>query len=218
MRYGAGPEILREVTFTLAPGSFHFLVGPSGAGKSSLLRLMYLAQRPTTGLVSLFGRDVAGLSRRDLPALRRRIGVIFQDFRLIDHLSAFDNVALPLRIAGIREAEIRKHVPELLSWVGLAEHLDALPATLSGGQQQRVAIARAVIARPSLLLADEPTGNVDDAIALRLMYLFEELNKMGTTVVIATHNDGLVNRFTHRQLRIDDNKVRVIDPGPRGPR
>jgi cell division transport system ATP-binding protein len=158
------------------------------------------------------------LSRRDLPALRRRIGVIFQDFRLIDHLSAFDNVALPLRIAGIREAEIRKHVPELLSWVGLAEHLDALPATLSGGQQQRVAIARAVIARPSLLLADEPTGNVDDAIALRLMYLFEELNKMGTTVVIATHNDGLVNRFTHRQLRIDDSKVRVIDPGPRGPR
>ena len=218
MRYGAGPEILREVTFTLAPGSFHFLVGPSGAGKSSLLRLMYLAQRPTTGLVSLFGRNVAGLSRGDLPALRRRIGVIFQDFRLIDHLSAFDNVALPLRIAGIREAEIRKHVPELLSWVGLADHLDALPATLSGGQQQRVAIARAVIARPSLLLADEPTGNVDDAIALRLMYLFEELNKMGTTVVIATHNDGLVNRFTHRQLRIEDGTVRVIDPGPRGPR
>jgi cell division transport system ATP-binding protein len=218
MRYGAGPEILREVTFTLAPGSFHFLVGPSGAGKSSLLRLMYLAQRPTSGAVSLFGRNVAELSRNDLPALRRRIGVIFQDFRLIDHLSAFDNVALPLRIAGIREAEIRKHVPELLSWVGLADHLDALPPTLSGGQQQRVAIARAVIGRPSLLLADEPTGNVDDAIALRLMYLFEELNKMGTTVVIATHNDGLVNRFTHRQLRIDDSRVRVIDPGPRAPR
>ena len=225
MRYGAGPEILRDVTFTLAPGSFHFLVGPSGAGKSSLLRLMYLAQRPTTGLVSLFGRNVADLARDDMPGLRRRIGVIFQDFRLIDHLSAFDNVALPLRIAGARESEIRKHVPELLSWVGLADHLDALPATLSGGQQQRVAIARAVIARPSLLLADEPTGNVDDAIALRLMYLFEELNKMGTTVVIATHNDGLVNRFTHRQLRIDGGSVRVdgalrgrvARPGPQPP-
>ena len=218
MRYGAGPEILRDVTFTLAPGSFHFLVGPSGAGKSSLLRLMYLAQRPTSGLVSLFGRDVASLERDDLPGLRRRIGVIFQDFRLIDHLSAFDNVALPLRITGVRESEIRKHVPELLSWVGLADHLDALPATLSGGQQQRVAIARAVIGRPSLLLADEPTGNVDDAIALRLMYLFEELNKMGTTVVIATHNDGLVSRFTHRQLRIDGCTVRVFDPARRSQR
>jgi cell division transport system ATP-binding protein len=218
MRYGAGPEILRDVTFTLAPGSFHFLVGPSGAGKSSLLRLMYLAQRPTSGLVSLFGRDVASLERDDLPGLRRRIGVIFQDFRLIDHLSAFDNVALPLRITGVRESEIRKHVPELLSWVGLADHLDALPATLSGGQQQRVAIARAVIGRPSLLLADEPTGNVDDAIALRLMYLFEELNKMGTTVVIATHNDGLVSRFTHRQLRIDGGTVRVFDPARRSQR
>ncbi len=216
MRYGAGPEILRDVTYTLAPGSFHFLVGPSGAGKSSLLRLMYLAQRPTQGLVSLFGRDVADLRRNELPALRRRIGVIFQDFRLIDHLSAFDNVALPLRIAAVRESEIRKHVPELLSWVGLADHLQALPATLSGGQQQRVAIARAVIARPSLLLADEPTGNVDDAIALRLMYLFEELNKMGTTVVIATHNDGLVNRFTHRQLRIESATVRVFDPSRAG--
>src|SRR3546814_5499536 len=141
MRYGAGPEILRDVTFTLAPGSFHFLVGPSGAGKSSLLRLMYLAQRPTTGLVSLFGRNVADLARDDMPGLRRRIGVIFQDFRLIDHLSAFDNVALPLRIAGARESEIRKHVPELLSWVGLPDHLEALPATLAGGQQPRVAIA-----------------------------------------------------------------------------
>jgi cell division transport system ATP-binding protein len=218
LRYGAGPEILHDVTFTLAPGSFHFLVGPSGAGKSSLLRLMYLTQRPTRGVVSLFGRDVASLKRNDLPEVRRRIGVIFQDFRLIEHLSAFDNVALPLRITGVRESEIRKHVPELLSWVGLADHLDALPATLSGGQQQRVAIARAVIGRPSLLLADEPTGNVDDAIALRLMYLFEELNKMGTTVVIATHNDGLVNRFSHRQLRIDSGTVRVFDPAQRGRR
>jgi cell division transport system ATP-binding protein len=215
VRYDDGPPILRNISFTLTPGSFHFLVGPSGAGKSSLLRLMYLALRPVEGRVSLFGRDVSTLRRRDIPALRRRIGVVFQDFRLLDHLSAIDNVALPLRVAGVREAEIKRHVPELLKWVGLGDHLNALPATLSGGQQQRVAIARAVISRPSLLLADEPTGNVDDAIAVRLMYLFEELNKLGTTVVIATHNDGLVSRFDHRQLRLEDGVLRIVEPGPR---
>ena len=212
VRYGAGPEVLRGISFTLAPGSFHFLVGPSGAGKSSLLKLVYLGLRPAAGRVELFGRDVSVLKRSDYPAMRRRIGVVFQDFRLIEHLSAMDNVALPLRIAGVRESDIKRHVPELLSWVGLKQHLDALPATLSGGQQQRVAIARAVISRPSLLLADEPTGNVDDGIGVRLMYLFEELNKMGTTVVIATHNEGLVGRFTHRQLRIASGTVRLVDP------
>ena len=215
VRYDGGPPILRNISFMLTPGSFHFLVGPSGAGKSSLLRLMYLALRPVEGRVSLFGRDVSTLRRRDIPALRRRIGVVFQDFRLLDHLSAIDNVALPLRVAGVREAEIRRHVPELLKWVGLGDHLNALPATLSGGQQQRVAIARAVISRPSLLLADEPTGNVDDAIAVRLMYLFEELNKLGTTVVIATHNDRLVSRFNFRQLRLEDGILRIVEPEPR---
>ncbi|HVO03914.1 MAG TPA: cell division ATP-binding protein FtsE [Candidatus Cybelea sp.] len=214
VQYSAGPQILHDVTFTLAPGSFHFLVGRSGAGKSSMLKVMYLGLRPTSGTVSLFGRDVSTLTRAEMPALRRRIGVVFQDFRLIDHLSTLDNVALPLRVAGVRESEIKKHVSELLAWVGLADHLDALPATLSGGQQQRVAIARAVIARPSLLLADEPTGNVDDVIGLRLMYLFEELNRLGTTVVIATHNDTLVSRFSHRQLRIESSSIRVFDPRP----
>jgi len=214
VQYGAGPQILHDVTFTLAPGSFHFLVGRSGAGKSSMLKVMYLGLRPAIGTVSLFGRDVATLARAEMPALRRRIGVVFQDFRLIDHLSTLDNVALPLRVAGVRETEVRKHVSELLAWVGLADHLHALPATLSGGQQQRVAIARAVIARPSLLLADEPTGNVDDVIGLRLMYLFEELNRLGTTVVIATHNDTLVSRFSHRQLRIESGSIRVFDPRP----
>ena len=213
VRYGAGPEVLRGISFTLAPGSFHFLVGSSGAGKSSLLKLIYLGLRPAAGRVELFGRDVSVLKRSDYPAMRRRIGVVFQDFRLIEHLSAMDNVALPLRIAGVRETDIKRHVPELLSWVGLKHHLDALPATLSGGQQQRVAIARAVISRPSLLLADEPTGNVDDQIGVRLMYLFEELNKMGTTVVVATHNEGLVGRFTHRQLRITQGTVKLVDPG-----
>ena len=214
VRYGAGPEIIQGASFTLAPGSFHFLVGPSGAGKSSLLRLMYLSLRPASGRVNLFGRDVDGLRRRDVPLLRRRIGVVFQDFRLLTHLSALDNVALPLRIAGVRESEVREHVTELLQWVGLADHVNAFPATLSGGQQQRVAIARAVIARPSLLLADEPTGNVDDSIGVRLMYLFEELNKMGTTVVVATHNERVVGRFNHRQLRVEDGTVRLVGARP----
>ena len=211
LRYGGGPAIFRDVSLALTPGSFHFLVGPSGAGKSSLLRLMYLAVRPAEGRMTLFGRQVARLTRRELPAMRRRIGVVFQDFRLLDHLSAFDNVALPLRVAGGREEEIRRNVTELLSWVGLAGQLHALPRTLSGGQQQRVAIARAVVGRPELLLADEPTGNVDDAIALRLMYLFEELNKLGTTVVIATHNESLVERFDHPQIRIAEGRVGLVE-------
>jgi len=214
VRYGAGPEIIQGASFTLAPGSFHFLVGSSGAGKSSLLRLMYLSLRPASGRVNLFGRDVDKLRRRDVPLLRRRIGVVFQDFRLLTHLSALDNVALPLRIAGVRESEVREHVTELLKWVGLADHVNAFPATLSGGQQQRVAIARAVIARPSLLLADEPTGNVDDSIGVRLMYLFEELNKMGTTVVVATHNERVVGRFNHRQLRVEEGTVRLVGARP----
>jgi cell division transport system ATP-binding protein len=211
LRYGGGPAIFRDVSLALAPGSFHFLVGPSGAGKSSLLRLMYLAVRPAEGRMTLFGRQVARLTRRELPAMRRRIGVVFQDFRLLDHLSAFDNVALPLRVAGGREAEIRRNVTELLSWVGLAGQLQSLPRTLSGGQQQRVAIARAVVGRPELLLADEPTGNVDDVIAVRLMYLFEELNKLGTTVVIATHNESLVDRFAHPQIRIAEGRVGLVE-------
>jgi len=207
MRYGAGPEILRDVTFALPPASFHFLTGSSGAGKSSLLRLMYLAHRPNRGVVTLFDRDVATIDRRTRSEMRRKIGVIYQDFRLLDHISVFDNVALPLRIAGGRENQIRTHVSELLSWVGLDNCLDASPSTLSGGEQQRVAIARAVISRPRLLLADEPTGNVDDTIAVRLLYLFEELNRTGTTVVIATHNETLVDRFKHNQLHLDKGGV-----------
>jgi len=211
LRYGAGPDILHKVSFALAPGSFHFLVGPSGAGKSSLLRVMYLALRPIGGRVSLFGRDVVQLSRHDIAEMRRRIGVVYQDFRLIEHLSAVDNVALPLRIARVRESEVQNNVRELLAWVGLGEQMDALPATLSGGQQQRVAIARAVVTRPSLLLADEPTGNVDDKIGVRLLHLFEELNKLGTTVVVATHNESLAARFRHRELRIEDHGLRQVD-------
>lgn len=208
-RYGAGPQILREVSFHLPPGSFHFVTGPSGSGKSSLLQMMYLASRPSAGRMSLFGRDVNSLSRDEKALLRRRIGVVFQDFRLLPHLTVAENVALPLRVAGRRDEKLRENVTELLAWVGLAEHFDDLPATLSGGQQQRIAIARAVIGQPSLLLADEPTGNVDDRIAVRLLYLFEELNKLGTTVLIATHNEALVGRFNHPVLRLGDRVVRL---------
>ncbi len=209
MRYGTGPEVLRDICFTIEPGSFHFLVGPSGAGKSSLLKILYLGRRPSRGLITIFGHDIATLRRKELPALRRRIGVVFQDFRLLGHLTAYENVALPLRIAGARDHQIREHVRELLNWVGLGSHLDAPPATLSGGQKQRVAIARAVITRPRLLLADEPTGNVDPDVGVRLLYLFEELNKIGTTVLIATHNETLAARFDHPMMRLDDGVLAI---------
>jgi cell division transport system ATP-binding protein len=192
LRYGAGPEVLRDVTFSLEPGSFSFLTGPSGAGKSSLLKLLFLALRPTRGLISLFGRDLASLRRTELPGLRRRIGVVFQDFKLLDHMSAFDNVALPLRAAGLKPDAYRANVQELLSWVGLESQADMFPPSLSGGEKQRLAIARAVVAKPELLLADEPTGNVDPALAVRLLRLFQELNRFGTTVLIATHDPQLM--------------------------
>lgn len=201
--YDGEPEILRDITFSLEPGSFNFLIGASGAGKSTLLKLMYLALRPSSGFVGLFGQDVATIPRNRLWTLRRRIGVVFQDFRLLDHLSALENVVLPLRVAGADSPKAREHVAELLRWVGLEKHIHSLPETLSGGEQQRVAIARAVIDKPSLLLADEPTGNVDDGIGTRLLYLFEELNRMGTTVVIATHNEALISRFDHPHLVLE---------------
>ena len=213
LRYGTGPEILKHISLQFDPGSYHFLVGASGAGKSSLLRMMYLAQHPSAGRVTLFGRDVTELSRPETALLRRRIGVVFQDFRLLDHLTARENVSLPLQISGQAHGRSDKDVEELLTWVGLADHMDALPPTLSGGQQQRVAIARAVIGRPNLLLADEPTGNLDDRMAVRLLYLFEELNKIGTTVVIATHNESLVDRFPHPVTRLSDG---VIAPSGEG--
>ena len=211
MRYRLGPEVLHDISFALPAGSFHFLTGPSGAGKSSLMRLMYLAHRPYRGSIAMFGRDVSSLPRQELATFRRRIGVVFQDFRLLEHLTALENVALPLRISGAKEVQIRDQVAELLSWVGLGEQINAKPSTLSGGEQQRVAIARAVIARPQVLLADEPTGNVDGKIATRLLHLFEELNKLGTTIVVATHNEALLERFPHSRIRIE-NGVLV---GPR---
>ena len=209
LRYGVGPEVLSDVNFTLDPGSFHFLTGASGAGKTSLLSLMFLGRKPTRGLISMFGQNINGLERRQLSRLRQRIGVVFQDFRLLPHLSAFDNVALPLRIMGRPEKETRNNVGELLEWVGLGDYKNALPQTLSGGQQQRIAIARAVIGRPKLLLADEPTGNLDDEIGFRLMNLFEQLNRMGTTIVIATHNNAIMEKFGHPRLILETGSMRV---------
>jgi cell division transport system ATP-binding protein len=212
MRYGMGPEVLHDLTFTLEAGSFHFLTGVSGAGKSSLLKLLFLAHRPSRGLITLFGRDVATLPRRALPTMRRKIGVVFQDFRLLDHLTALENVALPLKVAGARDAKVLEHVAELLRWVGLEKHIHARPKVLSGGEQQRVAIARAVINQPSLLLADEPTGNVDETIGMRIMYLFEELNRLGTTVVVATHSEALLSRFRHPRLLLANGDLTIEPP------
>lgn len=209
LRYGVGEEVLSDINFALQPGSFHFLTGPSGAGKTSLMRLIYLGRKPTRGLITMFGKNINGMSREEICAMRQRIGVVFQEFRLLPHLSVMDNVALPLRIMGTPEKEAQNNVRELLDWVGLGEQIDQLPETLSGGQQQRVAIARAVIARPKLLLADEPTGNLDDTIGMRLMGLFEQLNRMGTTIVIATHNQNIMDQFQHPRLMIDKGQLYV---------
>ena len=207
MRYGTGREVLRDVNFALEPGSFTFLTGPSGAGKTTLMKLVLMAEQPSRGVISLFGSNLALLKRAELPPLRRRIGVVFQEFRLLDHLSSFDNVALPLRLAGRRVGDFRKDVEELLSWVGLGERQEDKPPTLSGGEQQRVAIARAVVAKPDILLADEPTGNVDPDIGERLIRLFVELNRFGTTVMIATHDRALIESTRARELRLVDGKV-----------
>jgi cell division transport system ATP-binding protein len=207
LRYGAGPEILRDVCFYLERGSFSFLTGPSGAGKSSLLKLLFLALRPTRGLISLFGRDIASLRRTEVPALRRRIGVVFQDFKLLDHMSAFDNVALPLRAAGLKQDFYRSNVRELLDWVGLKDHAEMLPPALSGGEKQRLAIARAVVAKPELILADEPTGNVDPALAQRLLHLFHELNRFGTTVLIATHDPLIMSASKLPVLKLEKGQL-----------
>jgi cell division transport system ATP-binding protein len=211
LRYGRGPEILRDLTFRIDPKSFQFLTGPSGAGKTSLLRMLFLSLRPTRGLVTMFDQDAATLSKDGRATLRRRIGLVFQDFRLLDHMTTYENVALPLRVIGKDEAEYRAEVVELLQWVGLGDRMGALPPILSGGEKQRAAIARAVIALPQLLLADEPTGNVDPNLGQRLLRLFIELNKSGTSVVIATHDIALMDEFDARRLVLHEGRLHVYD-------
>jgi cell division transport system ATP-binding protein len=212
LRYGNGPEILRDLTFSVEPGSFHFLTGPSGAGKTSLLRLLLLSLKPSRGQVTMFGEDVNNLSQDRLLQMRRHIGIVFQEFRLLDHLTTFENVALPLRVLGQAESEYRPNVTELLEWVGLGERMNALPSLLSGGEKQRAAIARAVIARPKVLLADEPTGNVDPDLSSRLVHLFAELNRtLGMTIILATHELPLLDKFNYPRMLLSKGELVIHD-------
>ncbi|MGN6467464.1 MAG: cell division ATP-binding protein FtsE [Rhizobiaceae bacterium] len=211
LRYGMGPEILRDVSFHIPERSFQFLSGPSGAGKTSLLRLLFLSLKPTRGLITVFGKDRSRVLRRELPMLRRRIGVVFQDFRLLDHMTTYENVALPLRVRGREEGSYRGDVVELLRWVGLGERMHVLPPVLSGGEKQRAAIARALIEQPEILLADEPTGNVDPPLARRLLRLFIELNRLGTAVVIATHDVTLMEQVDARRMILSGGRLDIYD-------
>jgi len=211
LRYGMGPEILRDLTFHIKPGSFQFLTGPSGAGKSSLLRLLFLSLIPTRGLINVFGKDTASLSREGLQDIRQDIGIVFQDFRLLDHLTTFENVSLPLRVQGREEASYKRDVIDLLDWVGLKDRIHVLPPVLSGGEKQRAAIARSLINHPKLLLADEPTGNLVPSLARRLLRLFAELNRSGTSVIIATHDLGLMDQFQAKRLVINEGLLQIYD-------
>jgi cell division transport system ATP-binding protein len=211
LRYGFGAEVLRDLSFHIDSNSFQFLTGPSGAGKTSLLRLLFLSLKPTRGLISMFNQDITTLTKDNRATLRRRIGIVFQDFRLLDHLTTYENVALPFRVLGKEEDSYRSEVIELLQWVGLGERMDALPPVLSGGEKQRAAIARAVIARPQLLLADEPTGNVDPNLGQRLLRLFIELYRSGTSVVIATHDIALMDEYDARRLVLHEGRLHVYE-------
>ncbi|MBS1164624.1 MAG: ftsE [Proteobacteria bacterium] len=211
LRYGTGREVLSDLTFSIAPHSFQFLTGPSGAGKTTLIRLLFLNLKPTRGLISIFGKDTALLRRADMPALRRRIGVVFQDFRLLDHLTTYENVALPYRVLGKDEASYRADVADLLDWVGLGDRKHVYPPVLSGGEKQRAAIARALITKPEFLLADEPTGNVDPPLARRLLRLFLELNRLGTAVLIATHDIGLMDQLDVRRMVIEGGHLEIYE-------
>jgi cell division transport system ATP-binding protein len=212
LRYGNGPEILSDLTFSIEPGSFHFLTGPSGSGKTSLLRLLLLSLKPSRGKVTMFNEDVGKLDQDSLLQMRRHIGIVFQEFRLLDHLTTFENVALPLRVLGQPESEYRPNVTELLEWVGLGERMHALPPVLSGGEKQRAAIARAVIARPKILLADEPTGNVDPDLSSRLVHLFAELNRtLGMTIILATHELPLLERFSYPRMVLNKGALTIHD-------
>jgi cell division transport system ATP-binding protein len=206
-RSATGTPIIADVSLTLEAGAFYFLTGPSGAGKTTLLQLIALVERPSGGRLRLLGADTATLDRDARAALRRRIGIVFQDAWLLDELSAADNVALPLRIAGAPEHEIGDNVAELLAWVGLAERANARAGTLSGGERQRVAIARAVVGRPELLIADEPTGKGGEEIALLLVRLFERINRLGTTVLIATDDIVFARQFGHRRFHLNEGRL-----------
>lgn len=208
-QYGHNPAIFTDINLDILPGSFHFLTGASGVGKTTLLSLMYMANTPASGSLSIFGNDINDIDRNQMAIMKRRMGVIFQNYRLLDNLSVFDNIVLPLVIAGKSQKYIDKYVPDLLQWIGLGKYIYETPAVLSGGQKQRVAIARAVITKPDLIIADEPTGNVDDDMAIKLLYLFVELNKMGTAVIIATHSRTLIEKFNYPVIEIKNRRLSI---------
>jgi cell division transport system ATP-binding protein len=210
LKYDGGPEVLSDVTFHLRPGSFHFLHGESGAGKTSLLRLMFMSLHPSRGQIQMFSEDVTKVRPQKRAQMRRRIGIVFQDFRLLDHLTVWENVALPLQVVGKKPSAYREDVTDLLQWVGLGDRMYVNPSVLSGGEKQRAAIARAVIGKPEVLLADEPTGNVDPQMARRLLRLFVELNRLGTSVVIATHDHQLMRQFKAPRIEVHRGHVRII--------
>ena len=211
LRYGIGPEILRDLTFSIPSHSFQFLTGPSGAGKTTLLKLILQTLKPTRGRITMFGQPVSAIDKAELARLRRRIGIVFQDFRLLDHLTTYENVALPLVVQGREEASYRAEVIELLKWVGLGDRMHVPPMILSGGEKQRAAIARAFIAKPQLLLADEPTGNVDPSLARRLLRLFIELNRTGTAIVLATHDLQLMDLVDARRMVLAEGHLHIYD-------
>ena len=207
LRYGGGVPILKNVSLSLYKKSFHFLTGASGAGKTSFMRLLYMGIKHSSGKLKIFGRDVSTVLPEEQCKLRQRIGVVFQDFNLLSYLTILENVALPLKVMGEKKERREHQAKEILEWVGLENCLSVLPDTLSGGQKQRVAIARAVIARPDILLADEPTGNVDEKIANKLMGLFYGMHKMGTCVIVATHYRQFVDKFHYNELRISSGSI-----------
>lgn len=207
LRYNASGYVLQHVNLALEAPSFHFLTGPSGAGKTSLLKMLYLHTTPSEGEIELLGHNTKNLSRQQKAQMRRRIGIVFQDYRLLKHLSSFENVALPLRVQNISEDEIRHIVRDIIQWVGLKHKINHTPQNMSGGECQRLAVARAVICKPDILLADEPTGNVDDLGALRLVHLFEEMYARGTSIIFATHNYKMVKNYNHPVLHISDDSL-----------
>lgn len=211
LRYGLGPEVLSDLSFHLPANSFQFLTGPSGAGKTSLLRMMLLSIKPTRGIVKVFGREATAIAKGEMPRIRQDIGVVFQEFRLLDHLTTYENVALPLKVRGQDEGTFKNDVTELLKWVGLGDRMHVLPPVLSGGEKQRAAIARALIDQPKVLLADEPTGNVDPPLARRLLRLFIELHRSGTSVIIATHDLSLMDQYEARRIVINDGRLQIYD-------
>ena len=213
MRYDGGPVILRDVSFDLEPGSFHFLTGASGAGKSTLLRLMYLATRPVSGQVSMFGRDIAKVTRKERPAFRRRIGVVFQDFRLLPHLSALDNVALPLELMGQSRQTIRERVLPLLEMTGLADKTKQYPAQLSGGQKQRIGIARALALDPELIIADEAVSALDVSIQAQVLDLLAELKtRLRLSMLFVTHDLRVAAQICDRIAVMQ--RGRIVELGP----